>query len=112
MRLLTHPTAYNSAQTSFAAPNQQSALDYLRDRSGGIRASAHMPAPVSTISLAVKYQAAVPAPNAVAAIWQGFETVFDNVTRSNEGEIIVTARALWAYKIVRSAPYSLLKFKS
>ena len=85
---------------SATAADDQSALDYWRSRSGGLRVSFHVPA------VAAKAQTALMRVgmrmDAVAPIWQGVTLINDNVTRAKQGEITLTAVMLYSFAVLRS----------
>ena len=111
VRVLLNPETYRHAAGVYrTSASEDSGLDYLIDKSGGARASKHVPDTVSTIASALTYSGRV-AGNAVAPVWAGFRLIRDEVSLAGSGQIVITARALWNHKILRTAPYRQTKFK-
>ena len=70
---------------------------------GGVRASAHIPAVASTKQQTIVRLGA--RRDMVAAIWQGITIIPDEITRAKQGEIVVTSVMLVGIKILRSAGF-------
>ena len=49
--------------------------------------------------------------NAVCPVWEGVTIVRDEVTHAEEGWIMITAVALYSFKVLRAAGYLRLKYK-
>ena len=110
VRLLVGKESYARASAVFQGSTGVDAAAYLLARSGGFRVSANAPAPASTIQGALTY-ATGGAGSAVAPVWEGLSLIRDPYSGAESGEVSITAVALWAFKIVREAPYSYQKFK-
>ena len=110
VRMLVGVESYKIAAAAFNTSGDTASSDYLTVHSGGLRTSANIPAAASTIQNAITY-AAGGAGSAVAPVWQGLEMIRDPYTSAASGEIALTAVALWAFKILRTAPYTFQKFK-
>ena len=87
-----------------------SALDSLMMKSGGVRVSAHVPDKNATIQQAVaargkQYR------HAVAPIWEGIELIPDFVTKTKTGEIVITAVMLMNFKVLRADGFKRFGFK-
>ena len=61
------------------------------------RVSPHIPAVASTIQRAVASRSMN---RAVAPMWPSISLIRDSVSRSGEGEIVITAIALWNFKVL------------
>ena len=109
VRMLVGVASYKVAAGKFNSAGDVASSDYLVTHSGGLRTSANVPAPVSDVQSAITY-ATGGAGSAVAPVWEGLELIRDPYTGAASGEIAVTAVALWAFKVVRTAPYSWQKF--
>jgi len=110
VRMLVGPATYKLAAGKFNAAGDVASTDYLAQHSGGVRTSANVPAPASNVQGAITYSTGG-AGSAIAPVWEGLELIRDPYTNAASGEIAVTAIALWAFKIVRTAPYAWQKFK-
>ena len=110
-RLLVSPSAYIAAGTAFQSSGNSdvAASDYMIARSGGFRASANLPADDAHISKAVAF-ATGGAGSAIAPVWEGVQLIRDQYTAAASGEVSITALALWGFKLLRTAPYSYIKF--
>ena len=91
--------AYRGASDNF------SALDTLIRATGGVRISAHIPAPAANDQgLLISKNPAMR--NAVAPIWDGVTILDDQITRAGTGEIVITAVMLMAVKILRADAFA------
>ena len=85
VRLLVGPKTYENMSTIYRGNNaDDSALDSLMRISGGVRVSAHVPAPASNIQQAVTARG-MGLRHAVGPIWSGIDLIFDNVTSRGQG---------------------------
>ena len=88
-----------------------SALDSLMMKSGGVRVSAHVPAKSNAnvqqaiLARGKQYR------HAVAPIWEGIQLIPDEVTKAASGEIVITAVMLMNFKIIREAGFKRYAFK-
>ena len=111
VRTLVNGDAYGELAAAFTTAGLDSAADYLMGRSGGIRASANMPATDSTIALCLSYRAGAMGASAVLPTWQGVQVYRDEATRIAQGEIALTAVALFNFAVLRPAAYQVFKLK-
>ena len=98
--------AYQHAASVYRSNNaDDSALDSIMRVSGGVRVSAHIPAPATNDqSLLVCRNKANR--HAVAPIWQGMQLIVDEVTQAKQGEIVFTSVMLWGgLNVVRKAGF-------
>ena len=100
VRLLFGATSYAHAATKYRGNSaDDSALDSLMSKAGGVRVSAHVPAvDAKTQSLIVRKGMAM---DATAPIWEGITIIPDEVTKAKTGEIVLTAVMLHAVKVLR-----------
>ena len=81
------------------AGDDQSALDFWRSRSGGVRVSYHVPA------VTAKKQDALlrigGRRDSVAVLWQGITLINDNITKADTGVVILTACMLYDFSLLR-----------
>ena len=111
VRLLIGPKTYSTLAGLLSSNSEPVALSVLRTETGGLRVSAHVPDPASNVQQALVYRTGGGGPNAVAPIWQGLELIRDPYTNAAKGEVSITAFALWAFAVVRSAAYQRTAFK-
>lgn len=112
VRLLVGTDTYADMGSTYRSNNADyNAVDALTSKGGGLRVSAHIPDAATVDSVAGN--ALVIAckdhrrRHAVAPIWDGITLIVDEVTQAAEGEIIVTAVALWGgFNLLRSAAYA------
>ena len=113
IRLLMGADAYEFASVTRAAvgPNE-TALDFVSQRSGGHQVSAHVPAAASDISNVLAYRAANPGA-AVCPVWEGVSMALieDPYSGAAAGRVALTMHVLFAFAIRRAASYSLQKIK-
>ena len=101
VRLLFGAASYAHAATKYRGNSaDDSALDSLMSKAGGVRVSAHVPAVAAKDqSLIVRKGMAM---DATAPIWEGVTIIPDEVTKAKTGEIVLTAVMLHAVKVLRS----------
>lgn len=110
IRTIAGVDSYQVAAGLVAMGSDLAATDYLSEKSGGFRASAHIPAAPTTGARAnvgelILHRTMAPS-SATAAVWSGFELMIrDEVTKADEGRVALTALALWNFKVVREAAY-------
>ena len=98
IRAVAGTDAYQFATGLVSVGAEWGVADYLQERSGGLRASSHVPAAPTSgndsgIAGLLLYRTMAPS-SAVAAIWQGLEmTIRDEVTAAAEGRIRLTGLA-------------------
>ena len=95
-----------------SASNRENALDWLMDHAGGVRYTSRIAAKDGTS----KNQEAIRiktsgGPHAEQITWNSLELIRDPYTNSNTGTIKLTAVLISGVVVVRTAPYSRLKFK-
>ena len=115
VNLLIGDETYRLAARTVDTDLEDFALDILNRRSGTITATTYIPNPATThkVQQAVAYKNGAGASrSAVAPVWGGGPTLIRDIyTRSLEGEIRISAIALWDMRIVRPAAYKRLKFR-
>ena len=101
VRLLFGAASYAHAATKYRGNSaDDSAIDSLMAKAGGVRVSAHVPAVAAKDqSLVVRKGQAM---DAVAPIWEGVTIIPDEVTKAATGEIVLTAVMLHAVKVLRA----------
>lgn len=109
VRLLMNGDGYGLAASTFASGAAVSGADYLMRYSGGIRASANMPATASNIALGLAYRSGAMGASAVMPTWQGVQVFRDEATRIAQGEIALTAVALYNFAVLRAGAYAAFK---
>ena len=94
---------------------QQSALDYTRERTGGLSASSRIPVPGNdNIQTGIMALTSYPGRNAVLPVWNtgGFSLIRDPYTKAKSGVVGLTAQMLANFKILREAGWALFKIKT
>ena len=89
-------------------------VDYLMMQSGGIMTSKNMPAVASTIqdSIICKTGPGM-SDNAVGKVWGGgIQIIRDEITQASKGQVIITARSLYDFAVVRTAGFYAVGFKT
>ena len=110
VRTLVDPSLYAALAVSLhATASVSAAARYIDSISGGIRVSANLPAPASDIATALVSKTAQA--GSVAPVWEGLSLIRDPYSEAATGRVSLTAIALWNFQVVRSAAYSLTKFK-
>ena len=107
LRLLVGSATYGHAAGVFRSTNagDRAALEDLMAVTGGVKVSAHVPAPTG----ANKKQDAVirlgSRRDMVAPVWEGVSLIPDELTLADKGQIKITAVMLHAVKILREAGF-------
>ena len=110
VRTLVPPGLYSALAVSLhATASVSAAARYIESISGGIRVSANLPALASNIGTALISKTALP--GSVAPVWEGLSLIRDPYTGAASGQVSLTAVSLWNFRVIRSAAYSLAKFK-
>lgn len=104
-KLLFNVTGLQRAAALFPTNGGYSAADYLKDHSGGVMASVHMPELASKKSKVLTYRQDRGGGSAVCPVWQGLEILRDPWSKASSGEISLTAVALHAFAILRTDAY-------
>ena len=89
-----------------------SALEYVRERIGGMSVSSRIPAAASNIQTNIVALTSYPGRNAVAPIWRGLELIRDPYSNAGKGQVRLTAIAFWSFKVLREAGWNLWKVKT
>ena len=103
VRLVVGKQTYRHAAGIYQSGSGVSALDRLK-----ARVSAHVTAPASDIQRAI---ASMSQGRAVAPMWPSIGLIRDPYTGASKGEVILTATALWNFKILDESGYALLEFR-
>ena len=105
IRIIMGAATYGHAAAQFRSQNagDRAAIEDLQQATGGVRVSAHVPAPASNkqecvIRLGMRR-------DMVAPIWEGVTLIPDELTKAATGEIVITAVMMHAVKILRSAGF-------
>ena len=90
-----------------------SAAEYIRGKIGGYSVSSRIAAQASDAAGQINIAAltSYPGRNAVAPIWRAFELIRDNITEAAKGQIVLTALALWNFKILRETGFHLIRVR-
>ena len=105
VRMLMGAATYAHCGASYRTANSDiSAVENLLMNSGGVRISANIPAPASDVQ-AVLVSKGTMRRNMVSALWQQVDIIFDEITAASTGEVILTAFAMFAVKIIDQAGF-------
>ena len=104
LRLVVGQATYAKMATVYRANNaDDSALDVLMAKTGGVKVSPHVPAVASSKQNAVVRLGS--RRDMVAPVWDGVTLIPDEVTKAKAGQIVITAVMLHAVKIVRAGGF-------
>ena len=103
VRLVVGKETYKHAAGIYQTGSGVSALDRLK-----ARVSAHITDPASNIQKAI---ASMSQGRAVSPMWPSIGLIRDPFSGASKGEIVLTATALFNFKILDESGYSLLEFK-
>ena len=105
VRAIVGQGTFTHAAAAYNGNNSdESALERLGSRSGGLRVSPHVPA-VSGNKQNALVRLGMERGGAVQPMWQGVSLIVDEVTRATQGEIIVTAVLFANFAITRAAQF-------
>ena len=108
-RMLMGAATYAHADTKFRSNNsEQSALDWLMAKSGGVRVHTEVPA------VAAKRQDGIIAKalghtHAVMPVWSAIQLVTDEVTKLQKRLIILTAIQLFQFRVLRTDGFARVR---
>ena len=106
VRMIVGQGTFSHASGAYKGNNSdESGVERLQEKSGGLRVSAHVPAVASNKQNAL-IRLGMERGAAVQPIWQGVSLVIDEFTRAAHGEIIVHASLLANFAITRTAQWS------
>ena len=115
VRMLIGSKTYTHMETLYRvlAANggvNESSYELLVRKSGGVRISSHVVAPSANIQglIAVRRPSAL---HAVMPLWRGITLIPDRVTKAANGQVQLTAVALYGLSVLRSAGFGRLKVK-
>ena len=87
----------------------ETALDSMMAKTGGVRLSAHIGATASKKQNALLRVGT--RMDAVTPIWQGITLIPDEITKAATGEIVITAVMLYAFSVLRTTPIRVVNFQ-
>ena len=106
VRMILGQGTFSHASGAYKGNNSdESGVERLQEKSGGLRVSAHVPS-VSSNKQNALIRLGMERGAAVQPIWQGVSLVIDEFTRAAHGEIIVHAILLANFAITRTAQWS------
>ena len=118
IRTVIGKETFGYAETLFRTGAQDngpraSAGDYVRGKIGGYSVTSRIAAPVNNAGGQINIAAltSYPGRNAVAPVWKAFEVIRDNITQAGKGQIVLTALALWNFKILRETGFNLYRVR-
>ena len=99
-------TLKDMGQTYRNTSVDRSALDRVMELTGGVKVSAHVPAPATNRQNVVIRRGM--SESATCAVWEGVSLIPDGVTKIGSGQLVITAIMLHAVKVLRTGA-SLVK---
>ena len=114
LRAIVGPETFRKVSATFsgvAGQPEASAYEYVASRMGGLSVAARLPEASGSKQRGIVALTGYPGANAVAPVWDSFTMIRDPYTQAAEGQIALTAVALWNFKIIRDGGYSLFEFK-
>ena len=110
-RMLMGAATYAHADTKFRSNNsEQSSLDWLMAKSGGVRVHTEVPAVASKRQDAVIAKA-LGHTHAVMPVWSAIQLVTDEITQLQKRLIVLTAIQLFAFKVLRTDGFARVRFQ-
>ena len=106
VRILVGQSAFSHSSAVYKdASTDESALERLGSRSGGLRVSPHVPG-ISSKRQNTLIRLGMERGAAVQPMWQGVTILADPYSRSTQGEIVITAVLLSSFAITRAGQFS------
>ncbi len=113
LRTLLNSTAFAHLAGAFRSDESDvTALDWLRERTGGASVSVHAPAAASDISTVLIHKAGTPGRNAVLALWGAPVAIRDPYSDSATGRVSLTLTQLFDFQVIRGDAWYLGKVHS
>ena len=110
-RILLGGATYAAADSKFRTANSNvSALDALREKAGGVRVHAEVPAVTAKRQDAVIARA-LGQMHAVMPVWSAIQLVTDEITKLQTRVIVLTAIQLFAFKVLRADGFARVRFQ-
>ena len=110
-RMLMGAATYAHADTQFRSNNsEQSALDWLMAKSGGVRVHTEVPAVASKRQDSIIAKA-LGHTHAVMPVWSAIQLVTDEVTQLQKRLIILTAIQLFQFRVLRTDGFARVRFQ-
>ena len=103
IRVVMGSDTFGNAATKLPANGEENALARIRNDSGGVRVSAHVPAQASDKQNALVRLGT--RRDYVAPVWGGVTLIPDEITLAKKGQIVLTAVMLYAAKLLRSGGF-------
>ena len=103
IRVVMGSATFGNAATKLPTNGEENALARIRNDSGGVRVSAHVPAVASNKQNALVRLGA--RPDYASAVWGAVTLIPDEVTKADRGQIQLTAVLLHAVKLLRSGGF-------
>lgn len=104
VRVLMGVATYKLSASSTDSTGNQVGLDYLADRSGGVRSTALI-SPSSNIEYSLLFRSERGGGSAVMPTWQGVEVIEDKYTGAASGEVRLQLVALANFRVLRAGAY-------
>lgn len=106
IRFVLGSDVFSHAALQYRGENSSdNALERLRNESGGVRVSAHVPAASSTTHKADVIVRLGMRRDMVAPLWDGVEIIYDPYTKPANGQLVVTAFLHYNAAILRSGGF-------
>ena len=111
IRVLVGASTYGHMAAAFRSDNagDRAALEDLQDATGGVRVSAHVPA-VSSKKQNSIFRLGMRM-DAVAPVWEGVTLIPDEITKAANGQIVITAVMLYAFRVLRTGGFWKQEFQ-
>ena len=104
IRVVMGAATFGNASTKLPSAGEENALARIRNDSGGVRVTAHVPAVASMKQNAIVRLGT--RRDYVAPVWGAVTLIPDEITLAGKGQIQLTAVLLYAAKLLRSGGFS------
>ena len=113
VKILVHPTVLQFMYGLLAGNTAITAVDYLMMQTGGIMTTSNMPSHATVYPTILCKTGPGRGDNAVGKVWGGgIQIIRDEITQAGAGQVIITARSLYDFAVVRTAGYYALGYKA
>ena len=112
VKIVVHPKSLQFMYGLIQSNTAVTVIDYLMMQSGGIMCTSNMPTHAKVYPSILCKTGPGRGENAVGKVWGGgIQIIRDEITQAAKGQVIITARSLYDFAVVRTAGYYELGYK-
>lgn len=113
VKIVVHPNVLQFMYGLTKTMTAVTLVDYLMMQSGGIMTTSNMPSHATVYPTILCKTGPGRGDNAVGKVWGGgIQIIRDEITQAAKGQVIITARSLYDFAVVRTAGFYALGYKT